>query len=100
MAKKDKKEKRNFNVLKDLKKETAYGVWGIIFFVIALFFLLAVLHVGGIVGENMVEIFSYLLGSVGYFLVPITFTILGITFFRGDPQVCPRKKCTDPGGHG
>src|SRR5581483_5978053 len=84
MAKKKNKEKKdsNLNILKNLKKETAHGVWAVVFIVLAIFFLLSSLGIGGIAGVKIWELFSYLLGTVGYFLIPLVLCLLGITFFR------------------
>src|ERR1035437_7275126 len=69
----------------DLKKETLQAVLSIISFLLALLSLLAALGKAGPVGYYMYGdhgIFTYLLG-VGYFLLPIFFIMLSISFLKG-----------------
>jgi S-DNA-T family DNA segregation ATPase FtsK/SpoIIIE len=92
MAKKrDKKEGRQGKVFKDLKEETRRGVWAILFFVVALFFLLAAVNIGGIAGANIYLFFSYLLGF-GYFLIPLLLCLLAVSFIRVGPQSFPLSR--------
>ncbi len=80
---KDKKEKRNFNLFRDLKEDTMRGVWSVLFFVISLFFLLASMNVGGVAGNKIYILFSYLLG-LGYFLIPLLLCLLATSFIRSE----------------
>src|ERR1700757_2246318 len=82
MARKDKKQKRNFNVLKDLKQETARGVWAVLYFVLGIFLVLAAENSAGIAGEKIYALFSYLIGSTGYFLIPLLLVLVGILYLR------------------
>ncbi|MFA5842010.1 MAG: DNA translocase FtsK 4TM domain-containing protein [Candidatus Paceibacterota bacterium] len=66
----------------ELKEETRHGVFSIIFFVIALFFILASLDKAGPVGNTLYEILTRMFG-VGYFLAPTLFILLAVSFLRG-----------------
>lgn len=65
----------------ELKDDTRYVVFSIIFFVVAVFFILAALSKAGPVGNTFYEILTKLFG-IGYFLVPTLFILLGISFLR------------------
>ncbi len=80
-TKKSKKTKaqEELQLNRRLKTETLHWVLAIIFFVLAIFLILASLGSGGIVGKSVFEISSYLLG-VGYFLLPVLFLILGASY--------------------
>ncbi len=87
MSKKDKKKKVSeeqlklkLNPLSNLKESTLQSVWGIILFVLCLFFLLAAFNKGGHVGTTIYEWFNGLLGF-GYYLLPLLFLILAASFF-------------------
>jgi len=69
------------NFIKQVKEETKYGIWAIISFVFALFFILSSFSQAGITGRFFYDIFTYLLG-VGYFLLPVAFILLGTSFIR------------------
>jgi DNA segregation ATPase FtsK/SpoIIIE, S-DNA-T family len=64
-----------------LKEETKHTIIAIVFLVIAVFFILSPLEKAGPVGRFTFNGFSYLLG-IGYYLVPLIFGILSITYFR------------------
>ena len=89
MARQKEKKDRDFQqdlpFIKDLKKETIDAVWAIIFFFMALFLVLAAWSKGGIVGSYSHEFFDYLLG-IGYYLLPIAFVMLGISFLHSRNQ--------------
>ncbi len=65
----------------DLKDETRYGVFSIIFFVIAIFFVLASLGKAGVAGNTAHEILGRFFG-VGYFLLPTLLVLLSVSFLR------------------
>ena len=73
---KDRRIKKN-----NLKTETVHWVLAIIFFVLAIFLALASFSWGGVVGQTVYGGLSYLLG-IGYFLLPLLFLILGISFTK------------------
>ncbi|MEK7606326.1 MAG: DNA translocase FtsK [Patescibacteria group bacterium] len=64
-----------------LAKDTIYAVLSIVFFAIALFFILASFGVVGIVGTHLHNGLSKLLG-LGYYLLPALFFLLGISYFK------------------
>src|SRR3989344_7222689 len=68
-----------------LKTETKHGVLAVIFFVLAVFFLLSypALNKAGVAGEFFYEKFHFLLG-VGYILLPILLFLLGISFVKSE----------------
>ncbi len=80
-----KKEERNDESEQYLAKETIRGIAAVLFFVIALFFLLAAFGKAGVVGEKLYTLFSFLFG-IGFYLLPILFFILCISFFKSIHQ--------------
>lgn len=64
-----------------LQEETVRAIVAVVLFVLALFLLLSAFGKGGFVGQKSYEIFSYLFG-IGYYLLPILFVILSVSFFR------------------
>ena len=66
-----------------LKDETKYGVLGIVFFVLALFSVLAAFDEAGIAGDAFYSGFQALFG-IGYFLLPISLILLGYSFIRSE----------------
>ncbi len=83
MGRKKKEENKDpkFSILKNLKEETMQGVLAIVFFVLGLFFLLAVFQKAGFVGEKAYQIFHLLFGY-GYFLLPLVSFMLCVSFFQ------------------
>lgn len=75
-------------IFKGVKKETMRGILSIVFFVVSALLLLASLNMAGFVGATIYNWFGLLLG-VGYYLLPIVFAMLGITFLRTDDQQFP-----------
>jgi DNA segregation ATPase FtsK/SpoIIIE, S-DNA-T family len=83
MAKKENfKRKESFS---KLKTETKHGIWAILFFVLALFFLMAIPTFGmaGKAGEFVYEFFNYFLG-IGYVLLPLLLVLLGSSFLKSE----------------
>lgn len=74
-----------------LKESTIKSVWGIVLFVVSIFFLLAAFGKGGIVGMKTYEILSSLLGY-GYYLVPAILFILSLSFFGDQERSFPLSK--------
>ena len=74
MAKNDNSKKNGGNFKNDkkistgLQTHTKHGIMAIIFFVLALFFLMAYAGVAGKAGIFIYDIFKMLLGTIGYFL--------------------------------
>ncbi|NQV88439.1 MAG: DNA translocase FtsK 4TM domain-containing protein [Parcubacteria group bacterium] len=82
MSRKNKKDKGGIsNIFSNLKEETVHAVLAVVFFVIGLLFIFASFGKAGIVGENIFKILSWLLGF-GYYLLPILFFALSLTFFK------------------
>ncbi|MCH7756725.1 hypothetical protein IIC45_01415 [Patescibacteria group bacterium] len=66
-------------MLAGLKEETIHGVWAVVFFVLALFLMLAAFELGGLVGVWIFKGLTFLLG-IGYFLLPALLIVLSISF--------------------
>ncbi|HBD25165.1 MAG TPA: cell division protein FtsK [Candidatus Zambryskibacteria bacterium] len=66
-----------------LQKETMNAIIAVVFFVLAVFLVLSsgLIDKGGKAGTSAYKIFHYLFG-VGYYLLPILFFILCVSFFR------------------
>ena len=79
MVKKKKKGFKLPSLLDGLKEETIHGVWAVVFFVLALFLMLAAFELGGLVGVWIFEGLTFLLG-IGYFLLPALLVVLSISF--------------------
>ncbi|MDD5050899.1 MAG: DNA translocase FtsK 4TM domain-containing protein [Candidatus Pacebacteria bacterium] len=77
MAKKNEEKRSSLR----LKEETSQTILGLIFFALAVFFLLASADKAGPVGKAIYELFAFLLG-IGYFLIPLLFILLGISSIK------------------
>ncbi len=64
-----------------LAQETKYGVFAILFFFLAIFFMLSAWGSAGIAGKTVYGAFTTLLGQ-GFFLLPIVSLILSISLAR------------------
>ncbi len=86
-SKKDKKgkskdgENADENSTRYLKEETVRAIVAVLFFVISIFLLLSAFEKGGWVGLKSFSGLTYLFG-VGYYILPILFMILSVSFFR------------------
>ncbi len=74
-----------------LKESTIKSVWGIVLFVVSIFFLLAAFGKGGLVGSKTYEILNSLLGY-GYYLIPSILFILSLSFFGEQERSFPLSK--------
>lgn len=90
MARQSKKEKKgkskdgensDENSTRYLKEETVRAIVAVLFFVISIFLLLSAFEKGGWVGLKSFSGLTYLFG-VGYYILPILFMILSVSFFR------------------
>jgi len=87
MSKRNKKYQENkyLEVGSGLQEKTLHGIIAVVLFVVAIFFILSALGLGGPIGQKIYgteSIFSLTkLFGIGYFLLPIIFIILGISFF-------------------
>src|ERR1035437_957178 len=85
--KKEKKYEDEPGVLNHIQKETLQAILAILFFVLTIFFILSSPDIfGGIglagpAGEFSFNVFSFLFGK-GYYILPILFLILSISFFK------------------
>lgn len=79
MAKKKKKGFKLPSLLAGLREETIRGVWAVVFFVLAIFLMLAAFELGGLAGTWIFKSLTFLLG-VGYFLLPVLLIVLAISF--------------------
>src|SRR5882724_1736207 len=78
MAKKEKKKELSES---SLSKETRNAVIGVLSLLLAILLFFAAFGGGGPVGGLLYKGLSYLFG-IGYYLVPLVFIILSISFFR------------------
>lgn len=85
------KTKPKDSILKSIKSETVQGIFAITFFVLAIIFILASIKTGdagsyaGPVGKEIYYLLSILLG-IGYFLIPVFFLMLSISFFKAEER--------------
>lgn len=77
-----KKTKEEFET-SGLEAHTKNGIFGIIFFVFALFFLMAWFDMAGVAGKFTYEKLNLMLG-VGYVLLPMLFMMLGSAFIKAE----------------
>ncbi len=88
--KKEKKELKNGKVKESLEENsykylqegTLRGVVAVIFFVLGIFFVLSSFHNAGRVGEVAFYVFHDTLFEFGFYILPILFFVLCISFFR------------------
>lgn len=81
MARKKHEPKGVTNPFNDLKPETIRGVFAVIFFVFALFFILSAFELAGVVGRYAKSGVTFLFG-IGYYLVPILLIMLALSMFK------------------
>ncbi len=74
-----------FKIKTDVKKETLQAVFSILFFVGAILAMLAPFHLADPVGKY---VYNFLKGwfGFGYFLLPISFVMLAISFLKGSKR--------------
>ncbi|MEI7810713.1 MAG: DNA translocase FtsK 4TM domain-containing protein, partial [bacterium] len=64
-----------------LKIETKHTIWGVVFFALAVFFLMSLFDMTGPAGKSIYDFFDYLFGY-GYVLLPLLFGLLGWSFIK------------------
>lgn len=74
--KRNKQKKEESGFIGSLSSETKLGIWGIVCFVLSIFFFLAIFGKAGVGGEMIHKGLSILLG-VGYFMLPLVLVLLG-----------------------
>ena len=79
--KKNKNNKQEKEYRTKLRTQTKHGILAVVFFVLALFFLMSAFGKAGVAGEFTYEKLSYLLG-VGYILLPALLILLGSSFMN------------------
>ncbi|MFA6227309.1 MAG: DNA translocase FtsK 4TM domain-containing protein [Candidatus Paceibacterota bacterium] len=89
---KEKNEKRT-GLWHGVKNETKQGIWAVTFFVLAAIFTLASLSKAGVVGDKIYYILSVLLG-IGYFLIPLFFFLLSVSFLKAEEREFNKLKVT------
>ncbi|HEV7702140.1 MAG TPA: DNA translocase FtsK 4TM domain-containing protein [Candidatus Paceibacterota bacterium] len=67
-----------------LKTHTKHGIIGIVFFVLAVFFLMAWVGMAGVAGDFFYSTLFLPLLGVGYILLPILFILLGYSFIKSE----------------
>lgn len=86
-SKQSKKKGRNTKNKIELKEETRYSIWGIVFFVLGILVTLSIFKMAGLVGDLIFSAFTSLFG-LGYYLLPILLVLVGISFMKKErPQV-------------
>ncbi len=78
---KKEKKKESGELLRQIKTETIQAVCAVVCFVLAILAILAAIGKGGFVGNSIYAGLDQLLG-IGYYLLPILFLMLGISFLR------------------
>lgn len=74
-------EESNLSIFRFTSKETANGILGVFSIVCSIFFLLSAFNFAGRAGILIYNWLSYLFG-LGYYLLPIVFFLLAISFLR------------------
>jgi S-DNA-T family DNA segregation ATPase FtsK/SpoIIIE len=71
----------------ELKEETRYSLWGILFMVLGLLITLSVFNMAGPVGDFIYRGLNAFLGF-GYYLLPILLVVIGYSFLKKErPQI-------------
>jgi len=83
MAKNGSKKKDDKGYSSGLKTQTKHGIIAVVFFVLALFFLMSYFDIAGKAGIFIYEKFYLLLG-IGYVLLPALFILLGTSFIKSE----------------
>jgi S-DNA-T family DNA segregation ATPase FtsK/SpoIIIE len=77
-------EKSERKIPSGLQTQTKHGILAVVFFVLALFFLMSYASVAGKAGMFVYDIFKMLLGTIGYFMLPTLFILLGYSFIKSE----------------
>lgn len=74
--------KENFKINKiELKEETRFSIWGILFIILGLLITFSLFDMAGPFGDFMYLIFHKFLG-VGYYILPILLFVISLSFLR------------------
>ncbi len=82
MAKNGKAKKEYDKESSGLKTQTKHRIMAIVFFVLALFFLMSTFSVTGVAGEFIKNFFKDILGNIGYFFLPALLVLLGVSYIK------------------
>jgi len=75
------KPRKEQNSAFDISQETKNSIWGIVSFILAVLVILSFIGKAGWAGEGF-NIFARSLFGWGFFIVPIAFMLLGVSFIR------------------
>lgn len=83
VAKRERKPNKEDSDEKYLQEETVRAIFAVLFFVLGVFLLLSSgpIDKGGFVGRGAYSFLNYLFG-IGYYILPVLFIILSVSFFR------------------
>lgn len=79
------KDDNGIGLFDNLKKETTQGILAIVFFILGVFLILSAFSGAGVVGDMVFKTLSSLFG-VGYFIGPVLFFLLSMSFIRAYRQ--------------
>ena len=82
-GKKNGRNDKNDKKIGRLKTQTKHGIIAVIFFVLALFFLMSAFDIAGVAGIFVYEKLYFLLG-IGYILFPTLLFLLGYSFLKSE----------------
>ncbi len=82
-SEKSERSKNDNNSNSKLKTETKHGILAVVFFVLALFFLMSQFGFAGVAGGFFYDKLHFLLG-VGYVLLPLLLVLLGSSFMKSE----------------
>ncbi len=86
MASKQKEKRIRKNSFWDsVKAETKQGILAVLFFVLSAIFTLASINKAGFIGIKVFTFLNMLLG-IGYFLIPLLFLLLSISFLKSEER--------------
>lgn len=84
MARKNKNDFPETSIF-NFKNEIWQEVWAVVYFVLAIFLVLAAFEKAGLAGRISYEALRYFLG-VGYFVLPLLLVMLSLSFIRADKK--------------
>lgn len=79
------KDDNSIGLFDNLKKETMQGILAIVFFILGVFLILSAFSGAGVVGDAVFKTLSSLFG-VGYFIGPVLFFLLSISYTKSYKQ--------------
>lgn len=75
------KKNKNTERRIELKDDTRYTIWGILFLFLGLFLTLSIFNSAGVTGDFIYNILNPFLGF-GYYILPLIIVIVGVSFLR------------------